>query len=515
VVEAAQKTMSSAVARRDDRAVPLIAAAVVVLVHLVGNAHYGFFRDELYFIVCGFHPQWGYVDQPPVVPLLAAATQLGGHSLFLLRAVPALFAGAGVYVTCRLAAEFGGGRFAQAFAAIIFLFTAVLVSFGDKVSPDEVGLWAWPYLALLAVRIAMGADRRLWLLAGAVAGAALESKYSVLFFLAALCAGLLATSQRRVLDRWFAAGCGVAALIALPNFLWQWHYGFPMLELLRNGQNEKNLIAGPVLYLVQQVTITTLFLAPVWVVGLVWLLRAAPFRFVGIAYVILIVEMLVFHGKHYYPANVYPILIAAGAVPIEGWTQGRRIVRGALVAYALVFGSLVLPFVLPILPEGRFVDYERTIGKIFIAQRATLATEHNRESSALPGDWADMHGWPELAQAVKGVFDGLPPAERARAVVLTRNYGEASAIEFLTPDVPVISVHNQFWLWGDKDFDGNALIQIGGSCFAADHLFVSRAVVETLHPKWAIGEEQDLPIAICRGLRKPMAPIWADSKVYI
>src|SRR5271165_4046844 len=87
---------------------PLIAGAAAFLLHLAGNPHYGFFRDELYFIVCGLHPQWNYVDQPPVAPLLAAASQVFGPSLFLLRAVPALFAGAGIYVTCLLAVEFGG-----------------------------------------------------------------------------------------------------------------------------------------------------------------------------------------------------------------------------------------------------------------------------------------------------------------------------------------------------------------------------------------------------------------------
>jgi 4-amino-4-deoxy-L-arabinose transferase-like glycosyltransferase len=115
-----------------------------------------------------------------VVPLLAAATQLGGHSLVLLRAVPALFAGAGAYVTCRLVAEFGGGRFAQALAAIVFVFTGVLASFGVMAGPDEVGLWTWPLIALLIVRIVKGADPRWWLAVGGAAGLSLESKYSVL-----------------------------------------------------------------------------------------------------------------------------------------------------------------------------------------------------------------------------------------------------------------------------------------------------------------------------------------------
>src|SRR5580700_3775237 len=116
---------------RTDR-VAWIAAAVIFGIHAACNPHYGFFRDELYFIMCGFHPAFGYVDQPPLTPLLAAGSQLFGHSLFLLRAVPALFAAAGAYVTCLLVIELGGGAFGQILAAIAFFFANVLMSFGMK-----------------------------------------------------------------------------------------------------------------------------------------------------------------------------------------------------------------------------------------------------------------------------------------------------------------------------------------------------------------------------------------------
>ncbi|HET9028626.1 MAG TPA: glycosyltransferase family 39 protein, partial [Candidatus Aquilonibacter sp.] len=300
------------------RTMPWISAALVLFIHALGNAHYGYFRDELYFIICGFHPQWGYVDQPPLVPLLAAATQLLGHSLWLLRMVPALFGAASAYTMCLLVDEFGGSVFAQLFATLVFICTLVLTSFGMKVSTDELNLWTWPLLAYAIVRLIKGADARLWLLAGAIAGITLESKYSIVFFLIALVAGLLLTPQRTVMRTpWFAAGIAVMLLIALPNFIWQAAYGFPMLELLRNGQDGKNLVAGPLLYLIQQVIITNLFLFPVWIIGLIWLLRKAPFRAFGFAYILLVIEMIVSHGKHYYMGAVYPILIAAGGVAIE------------------------------------------------------------------------------------------------------------------------------------------------------------------------------------------------------
>jgi hypothetical protein len=495
--------------------IPLVAAICVFLAHLAGNPHYGFFRDELYFIICGRHPQFGYVDQPPVVPLLAAATQLFGHSLVLLRALPALFAAAGAYTTCLLVSEFGGSAFAQVLAALVFFFTGVLMNFGMKVSPDMVGLWTWPLLALFVVRLCKGASPKLWLVTGVVAGVSIESKYSVLFFLAALICGLLLTRQRRVLfSRWALGGAAIAAIIALPNFLWQWRYGFPMLELLRNGQNGKNLIVGPLAYLGQEIIITGLFLAVVWIIGLIWLLRNGGVRFLGYAYIILIGEMMLFHGKHYYPADVYPILIAAGAVSIEAVTHGRAAWRVAVTAIVLLVGIALMPFAMPILPEETFVAYGAALGKALHISRAATATEAGRETSALPGDWADMHGWPEMAATVAAVYNSLPPAERSQAVVFGNNYGEASAVEFFAPHIPVISKHNQYWLWGPGGFSGSVVIVINGTCGGSRHLFASATRAATFKNRWAIDYENDIPIWICRGIQKPLPQIWSQIKRY-
>ena len=249
--------------------IPMIAGIAAFLIHLACNPHYGFHRDELYFIVCGQHPAWNYVDQPAVAPLLAAATQVFGPSLFLLRAVPALFAGAGVYVTCLLVIELGGAAYAQVLAAFVVFFIPVLTDFGMKVSPDMVGLWSWPVLALLILRMTKGASPRLWLLAGGTLGLSINSKYNVIFFALALLLSLLLTPERRVLwSWWFVAGIALAALISLPAFLWQVQYGYPMLEVLHNTHKGKNVENGPVAYLAQQALLSGL-LFWVWGIGVV------------------------------------------------------------------------------------------------------------------------------------------------------------------------------------------------------------------------------------------------------
>ncbi|HZY98262.1 MAG TPA: glycosyltransferase family 39 protein [Candidatus Baltobacteraceae bacterium] len=498
--------------------VPVIAALVTLVVHLAGNPHYGFFRDELYFIICGFHPAWGYVDQPPVAPLLAAGSQLFGHSLFLLRAVPAIFAAAGAYVTCKIVLELGGDAFAEVVAAIAYLFCNVLLSFGTKVGPDMVGLWLWPLAALYVLRIAKGGDPRLWLAAGAAIGVSLQSKYSVVFFAAALVAGLLLTSQRRILfSRWCLAGAALAAAIALPNVIWQAVHGFPMLELLRNGQNGKNVIASPGLYLVQQLLLTNLFLAPIWIVGLVWLFRDRVARFLAWTYVVLIALMIVAHGKHYYPGNVYPIVIAAGGVAIERWTKNVTLVRVALVPVTIVAGLFFLPFSLPVLGEAQMVDYQQWVGDVLHISRSTMATEHS-QTAALPTDWADMHGWPELVATIAGVYNALPPDERRQAAIVASNYGEAGAIDFFGKQYglpPALSGHNNYWLWGTHGYSGNVIVDVHGDCGAKEHLFASSRRAAVFDAPWVISYEHEVPIMVCRGLRVPLATLWPQLKEYI
>ena len=500
------------------RRIPLAAALVTLAAHLIGNPHYGFFRDELYFIICGFHPAWGYVDQPPIAPLLAAGSQRFGHSLFLLRAVPAVFAAAGAYVTCLLAVELGGGAFAQILAAIAYFFAGVLMSFGMKVGPDMVGLWLWPLAALYVLRIVKGGDPRLWLAAGAAIGISGESKYSVLFFAFAIVAGLLLVPERRVLaSRWFLAGTLLAAAIALPNFVWQAIHGFPMWELLRNGQNGKNLVASPPLYLFQQLLLTNLFLSPIWLIGLVTLFFNRSARFLAYAFVVLTLAMIAAHAKHYYASDFYPILIAAGGASIDGWTKRRIALQGAIVFAALAAGCFFAPFTLPVLSEEAMVRYSQFVGATLHLSRKTMQTERMR-TSTLPEDYADMHGWPELAATVAQVYESLPPAQRAQAAIVGSNYGEAAAIDFFGAPYglpPALSGHNNYWLWGTHGFSGNVVIDVNGDCGASDRLFRTARRAATFDSPWAISYERRIPITVCTGIREPLATLWPKLRFYI
>ena len=497
--------------------IPLLAALATFGLHLVGNPHYGYFRDELYLIICGQHPQWGYVDQPPVAPLLAAGSQIFGHSLVLLRAVPAFFAAAAVYVTCLLAAELGGGAFAQVLAALVVFFAPVLMNFGMKVSPDTVGLWLWPLAALYTLRLVKGADPRGWLAVGAVVGICLQSKYTVVFFSVALLLGLLLTPERRILfSRWFLAGCGVCGLIALPNFLWQVYYGFPTLEFLRNGQHGKNLIVGPGQYLFQQLLITNVFLSLVWIdrLGLALVERASAFP-----------GLHVHHLDRPHGRAAWETLLPRRCVPVS-YGGGRRSDRsldesmeGASAGRGhsrdRFRGSFSFPSQCPFCRKSRRLRTQTGCsGSMhdFTPNRCDRAPAPARASQ----DWADMHGWPELAATVAKVYQSLSPGDRAQAAIVAGNYGEAAAIDFFGRQYglpPVISGHNQYYLWGTHGYSGNVVIDVAGDCGAREHLFAYQRARGDLHITVDQPYEDGIPIMVCRGIQRPLAELWPRVKI--
>jgi hypothetical protein len=494
-------------------------ALAKLLFHLATSHGYGIFRDELYYIACSEHLALGYVDHPPLsILLLWLSRHTLGDSLPALRFLAALAGAASVFISGLIARELGGRRGAQVLAALAVFFAPVLLAFSHFFSMNVFDLLFWAVLELLAVCILQRDQPRLWVAFGIVAGLGLQNKYSVAFFLFGLAIGLLLTAQRRQLaSPWPWIGAGLAALLFLPHVWWQVQTGWPSIEFMARASAEKNLPVSPKDFFLQQILLLNPVLFPLWLAGLLALLLApalARVRALGWAYVAIFVLFVTQRAKVYYLAPIYPLLFDAGAVMLERGCA-RRAWRWALPvasAVTVVAGVLLVPMAVPVLPVDTFLAYQRLLGL------SPPQMERNPRG-ALPQVFADMFGWTELVDAVARAYERLPTDQRARAVVLVRNYGEAGAIDFLgTPrGLPrVISAHNNYWLWGPGDLRrDDTVISVGRSREELLTVFEDVEPVDTVRCEYCMPFENDLPVNIARGLKAPVAELWQRLKMFI
>jgi 4-amino-4-deoxy-L-arabinose transferase-like glycosyltransferase len=207
-------------------------------IHLSNPGGYGFFIDELYFMACGQHLSWGYVDMPPLTAAQAwAARALFGDSLLAIRIFPAAAAAGLLILTGAIVRQLGGGRFAQVLAALAVLLAPFNLSFGSYMSMNSIEPLLWMGCALILIRMVQTGQLRLWLWFGVLAGIGLENKDTMLLFGFAMIAGLMLTPERRLMaSRWFIFGGLVAFAIFLPNLIWQIQHHFPHLEMLAEHQ---------------------------------------------------------------------------------------------------------------------------------------------------------------------------------------------------------------------------------------------------------------------------------------
>jgi hypothetical protein len=491
--------------------------AVKLAVHLVSAGRYGYFRDELYFLDCARHLDWGYVDCAPLIALYAKIALLLGGSLPVLRTLAALAGAARVALTMLLARELGGGRFAAGLAGLCSLSAPIYLGMDSILTMNGFESLYWMGCVFFLIRIVRTGDSRLWVWFGVLAGLGLENKHSTLFFGGALVAALLLTRERREFVKpWIWIGGGIALLIFLPNVVWQIRHGFPTIEDLQNVKRMgKNVVLNPVEFILQQILLLHPFLFPFWLAGLVSLLlgRGSRMRVLGWTYLVLLAVMIAAKAKNYYLAPIYPMLFASGAVAVEGWLERRAWSRGrlwpkvAMASGVFAAGAIAAPAILPILPPERLLAYQRGIG-------AAPPKTEVRHDGPLEQRLGDQFGWEELVADVARIYRSLPPEERARTGIFASNYGEAGALNLFGPAYglpPPICAHQNYYFWGPPDFRGDTLIWLQwGRKSIGEHCRDVEQAAEHFHP-WGMAEE-NRPIYLCRGLRAPLAEQWPDLK---
>ncbi|GAB2642215.1 ArnT family glycosyltransferase [Kribbella swartbergensis] len=403
--------------------VPVFAVAAVVAAVLTAlSGRYGYHRDELYFVVAGQKLAWGYVDQPPLTPLLArVSSEVFGDTPAGLRVIATMACAVTIVVVALIAREFGSERRGQVLAAVCAAVSGFVLGVGHMVSTATFDLLAWMLICLFAVKLLRTGDGRWWLALGLTAGVALENKYLVVLPVGALLLALLIVGPRGVLRSWWLpAGLVVAGLVALPNVLWQFQHDWPQLTVA-GGISEDDGTENRIMFVPLQVLQLSPFLVPVWVLGFRRLWRMPWARAVALAYPLLCVVVLAVGGKSYYALPLLLVLVAAGAERVLSWSRGVVAVGLALTAVT----SAV--FTLPVLPVSA-VDFVIPVNK----------------------EQGEQIGWPGFAAAVADQWNRIPAEQRSSATIFTGNYGEAGALRRYGPELglpPAYSGHMSFADW--------------------------------------------------------------------
>lgn len=510
-------------------------AALKLAIQVVGNilsqhAGYGIFRDEMYYLICGRHLAFGYVDQPPMVALQARLTEmlLGFQHMWSLRLISALAGATKVFLAGLLVRALGGNKRAAALAMLAVIAAAIYLAIDGYLSMNSFEPVFWMTCVLALIRIVEASSlgqssektiRNWWIIFGMSAGLGVENKDTIVFFLVALLIALLLSAQRPILfSRWCAVSVAIIVGLALPNFLWQIHYHFPTLEwLIDVRRSGKDVHMPPLVFLRAQLLMLNPFTVLLWVSGILWLLiaRAArPYRFLGLMYFVFLTMMMALNAKDYYLAPIYVINFAAGAVCWFQWMGDVvwRNVLGAVYALLLVVGFIIsVPFSIPILPPRQFVAYEQQIG--FKPKDSEV-----HAATALPQFYADRFGWHQMVRKVARIYNSLPPDQRAITGIYAGNYGEASAINLFGPKYGLpdaISGHQTYWLWGPHGYTGQEMILIlpGASLNDLKQYYASCTIAGQLYAQWSMPWEKG-PIFVCHDRKGTYKADWKDSKYY-
>jgi hypothetical protein len=315
--------------------------------------------------------------------------------------------------------------------------------------------------------------------------------------------GIVLGPERRLLaNRWFVAGIAIALVLWTPNLWWQGTHDWPQLQMFVDLQRTNSSIGTTIKWIPLQFAITGYLAAALWIPGLLRVFRsgeARPYRAVGIAYVSLAVTLAIAAGdKPYYVAALYFPLMAAGAVPFERWwaRNAGRTRRPVVVAVLGVLTLTGMPIVLPILSAPTLADVPL---------------------QDINYDLGEQIGWPAIAREVGDAWRALPETDRAQAVILTSNYGEAGAIERYGADLPTpYSGHNSYWWWATPPADTETVLAVGEFDVAyLEGFFGSVERIGTLDNGLGVeNEEQGHGIWVCLEPRASLPELWSDLRRY-
>lgn len=479
----------------------IVLSFIKLLVHLIGNRNYGFHRDELLHLSVGEHLDWGYFEFPPFIALVGKIAHFFfGYSLSGIRLFSTL-AGIGILIICCLIAkELGGKKKAVLLAGVLVLAFLPFYRNHTLFQPVAFDQFFWTLGFYFLVKYFNSKNIKFLIFIGITAGLGLMNKYTILVWILGVVVGILFYNKGELFkNKWLYISGIITLIIFLPNIIWQINHHFPLLSHLQKLKESQLDEIGPFDFVLEQAKLPfTLIISLIGLFAYFFDTELKKYKAIGIATVVIFTTMWILQSKAYYFFAIYPVLFAAGAVKTEKLLQKKPKWIYTIVAFLLLITVPLLPLVIPILPIEKYVNY--------------MNLKPQKEGRfILTSDYADMFGWDEQVKVVDSLYQSLSPKDKVNCVIWASNYGEAGAIQILGKkyDLPnPVCTHGSFWLWGPGKKNGEVFISIGNEKEDIESVFEEFKLVKMVKHKYAIDEENNIPVYICRKPKINISETW-------
>lgn len=489
---------------------PIIAllSAIKLIIHLVGNQNYGFQRDELLHLSVSEHLDWGYFEFPPFIAFVGKIAHfIFGYSLSGIRLFSTL-AGVGILIICCLIAkELGGKKKAVLLAGVSVLAFLPFYRNQTLFQPVAFDQLFWTLGFYFLIKYFNTKNVKFLVLLGVATGLGLLNKYTILVWVVGVVVGLLFYDNGALFkNKWlYISGC-ITFLLFLPNIIWQFQHDWPVLMHLQKLKESQLDEIGPFDFALEQLKHPfTLAISLIGLFAYFFDKDLKKYKAVGITALVLFIMMWLMQSKAYYFFAIYPVLFASGAVKIEKLLLRKPNWNYAVAAVLLLPMIPFLPLAIPVLPIDTYVSY------------LNLKPE-NDGRVLITDDYADMFGWEEQVKLVDSTYQSLLPKEKGNCVIWAENYGEAGAIEIIGKKYQLpnpICSNGSFWLWGTGKTSGEVCISIGNEKRTVESVFRDCTLIKMIKHKYAIDEENNIPVYICRNPKINRKQNWALLEKYV
>lgn len=415
-----------------------------ILQYVLISPQYDLQRDEYLHLDQAKHLAWGYESVPPFTSWISWIILKLGNGEFWIKFFPALFGVLTLIVVWKTVEALKGNVFALLLSACAITFSAIL-RLNILFQPNSFDVLSWTLVFYSLIRY-IDTEKSKWLYFAAIAFAfGFLNKYNIIFLAAGMFPALLISAHRKLFIKkvlYFAIL--IAFVIVLPNLLWQYHNGFPVIHHLKELADTQLVHVARSGFLKEQLMFffNSFFVLIAALISFFAFPAFKKYRFLFWTFVFTLVIFTYLKAKSYYAIGLYPVYFAFGSVYLEsllskGW---KRYLRPVILVFLI--GAFVLPIrlIFPILTPQQI----QKKSKVF--QSLGLLRWEDGKDHALPQDFADMLGWKELAMKTDSIYKTI--ADKSHTLVLCDNYGEAGAINYYSKlGLQAVSMNADYINW--------------------------------------------------------------------